>query len=169
MEGGEDEVEDLAAAAGHYSERIEWRKVSALLHTPSVALILLQGLPGCLPWGMVYVFLNDYLSSDRGLSVRTATLALTLFGIGGLVGQLWGGWYGQRLYNRDPCYQCILMGATTILSVFPMLYLLNARAGGALFFIMALVSGMLVSINGPNVRTVLQVMCMLLRDNTQYC
>ncbi len=147
----------LAAAAADYSERIEWRKLVALFRTPSVVLIFVQGLPGCLPWGMVYVFLNDYLSSDRGMSVQAATLALTCFGVGGLFGQLWGGWYGQRLYNRDPCHQCVLMGATTVLSVFPMLYLVVAPASGGGFFAVAVLAGALVSINGPNVRTVLQV------------
>jgi MFS family permease len=141
-----------------YSEKIEWRKLKVLFSTPSVWIIFLQGLPGCLPWGMVYVFLNDYFSADRGLSVAAATFALTCFGVGGLVGQLWGGWYGQRLYNRDPCYQCLLMGGSTLVAVAPMLYLINTRAAGdAIFYCMAVLAGATISINGPNVRTVLQV------------
>jgi predicted MFS family arabinose efflux permease len=31
---------------------------------------------------MIYVFLNDYFSADRGLSVELATAALVLFGAG---------------------------------------------------------------------------------------
>jgi predicted MFS family arabinose efflux permease len=132
--------------------------VAKLFSTVSVAIIFIQGFPGCLPWGMIYVFLNDYFSEDRGLSVQGATAALTLFGVGGLVGQIFGGWVGQRLYNFDPRWQCALMGITTILSVFPMLYLLNTEdAGSGGFYFMTIVAGFLVNMNGPNVRAVLQV------------
>ena len=40
--------------------------------------------------GMIYVFLNDYFSQDRGMSVEAATAALVLFGVGGFLGQLVG-------------------------------------------------------------------------------
>jgi predicted MFS family arabinose efflux permease len=107
---------------------------------------------------MVYVFLNDYFSADRGMTVASATLVLTFFGVGGLVGQLWGGWVGQRLYNHNPCYQCLLMGGSTLVAVAPMLYLiLTSAVGDALFFCMAVLAGATISINGPNVRAVLQV------------
>lgn len=143
-----------------YSERIDCNKVLKLFSTSSVVLIFIQGFPGCLPWGMIYVFLNDYFSEDRGLSVQEATAGLTLFGVGGLVGQVFGGWVGQKLYNIDPRWQCVLMGTTTLLSVLPMLYLLNTEdAGSAGFYFMTLLAGFMVNMNGPNVRAVLQVGC----------
>ena len=141
-----------------YSERIDCSKVLTLFATPSVALIFVQGFPGCLPWGMIYVFLNDYFSNDRGMTVQEATAALTMFGVGGLVGQIFGGWAGQKLYNIDQRWQCVFMGLTTMVSVFPMLYLLNTEDVGTTgFYFMALFSGFMVSMNGPNVRAVLQV------------
>jgi hypothetical protein len=74
------------------------------------------------------------------------------------VGQFFGGWAGQRLYNWDPRFQCVMMGGTTLLSVLPMLYLLNTTSvGDTGFYFMAIVAGFLVSMNGPNVRVVLQV------------
>jgi len=33
-----------------------------------------QGLPGCLPWGMLLVFFNDFLAQQKGFSVPAATL-----------------------------------------------------------------------------------------------
>ena len=39
---------------------------------------------------MIYVFLNDYFSQDRGMSVETATGALVVFGLGGFLGQAIG-------------------------------------------------------------------------------
>ena len=40
--------------------------------------------------GMIFVFLNDYFSQDRGMSVEAATGALVLFGVGGFIGQAAG-------------------------------------------------------------------------------
>ena len=37
-------------------------------------LIDAQGLPGCLPWGMLLVFFNDFLAQQKGFSVPAATL-----------------------------------------------------------------------------------------------
>jgi predicted MFS family arabinose efflux permease len=108
--------------------------------------------------GLWYTFLNDYFSADRGLTVAEATLALALFGAGGLLGQVGGGMLGQYLYNRDKRLQCVLMGGSTALSVLPMLYLLNSPSpGDAAFYLVTVISGFVVSVNGPNVRAVLQV------------
>jgi predicted MFS family arabinose efflux permease len=145
--------------SSEYNEKIECKKVTRLFSTCSALIIFIQGLPGCLPWGMIFVFLNDYLSEDRGMSVEGATIALTCFGLGGLFGQIIGGWFGQVLYNINPRLQCLLMGTSTIVSVFPMLYLLNTTdIHSAGFYIMAVLAGFTININGPNVRVVLQVM-----------
>mmetsp|Transcript_5873 Transcript_5873/g.9687 ORF Transcript_5873/g.9687 Transcript_5873/m.9687 type:complete len:655 (+) Transcript_5873:171-2135(+) len=157
-DGDENEIDREDAV--EYSEKIDCNKVAKLFQTSSVVIIFIQGLPGCLPWGMIYVFLNDYFSHDRGLSISGATAALTSFGLGGLVGQFAGGWLGQRLYNLDPRLQCVMMGSTTIASVLPMLYLLNTSSvGSAAFYLMALFAGFLVNMNAPNIRVVLQNVC----------
>ena len=82
---------------------------------------------------------------------------------GGIMGQLLGGWAGQRLYNRDPRLQCVLMGLSTLLAVPPMLLLLTVRDAGAEWggalpvYALSLLSGLLIFANGPNCRVVLQV------------
>lgn len=53
---------------------------------------------------------------------------------------------------RDKRLQGLLMGSTTIVAVFPMLYLINADVvGDALFYIIALIAGITISINGNHV------------------
>lgn len=47
-----------------------WTTLKALSKCHSVKLLLLQGAPGCVPWGIINTYLNDYLSSDRGMSVE---------------------------------------------------------------------------------------------------
>ena len=143
------------------NETIDWKKIQKLFRTKSVILIYCQGLPGCLSSTicMIFIFLNNYLSEDRGLSIRDATLGLTSIGIGGMLGQLTGGWFGQILYNINPRLQCLLMGSSTIVSVIPMMYLLNTtNLNSFSFHIMAVFAGFTININGPNIRVVLQVM-----------
>jgi hypothetical protein len=63
---------------------------------------------GCVPGSIISVFLTYYLSADLGTSVPRAaghgpraTGTMTVFGIGCLSGQIFGGWIGQRLYNKE--------------------------------------------------------------------
>jgi len=141
-----------------YNETIDCKKILKLLRTKSVLLIYSQGLPGCLPWGMIYVFLNNFLSEDRGLTIRDATLGLTSIGVGGMLGQLTGGWFGQLLYNIDHRLQCLLMGSATIISVIPMMYIINTiNLNSISFYAMAVFAGFTINITGPNIRVVLQV------------
>jgi hypothetical protein len=37
---------------------------------------------GCIPWGMVLVFLNDFLSNEGGFSVQIATAVVFSFAVG---------------------------------------------------------------------------------------
>jgi len=93
------------------------------------------------------------------MTVQTATIAVTLFGIGGLFGQLTGGWTGQIIYNKEKKYLSYLMGASTLIGILPMIYVINAKAGTVDFYIAIIMSGFLVSVTGPNVRSILQNVC----------
>lgn len=138
-------------ASVSYDETISWPKLKTLVSTPSVLLILLQGVPGCVPWGFVYVFLIDYMAQNRDMSVSSATTMMTVFSIGSLLGQVLGGWMGQRLHDHNPQYQCVLMGLSTIMGTFPMMYIVNCDAKNkallsVMFFITGAVSSMYVCI-----------------------
>ena len=57
-----------------YSERITMQQSVALLRVPTNLLVFIQGLFGCLPWGVLLTYLTDYLAQNKGLSVPTATV-----------------------------------------------------------------------------------------------
>ena len=140
-----------------YSEKISWSKVRDIFASKSNRLMFAQGIPGCMPWGMIGVFLNDFLVTDNAApSILAATAACTVFAIGGLCGQALGGWLGQHLYNRDKKLVAYLMGGSTILGVVPMLFLLNVPFSYGASLPIAFVGGACASITGPNVRAVLQ-------------
>lgn len=141
-----------------YKETLTWDKIKQLMRTPSAIIGYIQGIPGCFPWGMMYAFLNDYLHVQRGMTVRDSTWVISIFGIGGILGSLFGGWLGQRLFNRSPKYQVILSGSTTILGIFPILYCINATDPSSqleVMLLMAFIGGFIININGPNIKTVM--------------
>ena len=154
-----DEVADAAAmAAVEYKPNPTWASFRALFKR-SPLLIFLQGIPGCLPWGLVYTFLNDFLSNDCGLSVNQATFVITMFGVGCFIGMVIGGFLGQFLHNKDPRYVVVLMVVAELLGVVPLYFLVNLTDGedslpAALCF--SLLGGCFASVTGPNARAVLQ-------------
>mmetsp|Transcript_29962 Transcript_29962/g.80103 ORF Transcript_29962/g.80103 Transcript_29962/m.80103 type:complete len:236 (+) Transcript_29962:279-986(+) len=101
--------------------------------------------------------MNDYLAQDKGLGVMKATLVQTLFGIGSLIGQIVGGQWGQRLYNRRPALQPILMGVAAILGAPAFMLLMNLKTKSMFIYLsVSLAVGVLTSLTGVNVRAVLQ-------------
>lgn len=151
-----------AAVPGNpvYEERITWEKLRILFGTPSFLLSLAQGVPGCLPWGMMFTFMNDYLHHNRGLSVLDATYLLTVFGVAGIFGALFGGHVGQWLFNRSCTQQIALMSGSTLVGMLPVLYLINAQGlqeprSYPLTIFMAALGGFVININGPNIKVLL--------------
>jgi predicted MFS family arabinose efflux permease len=114
----------------------------------------LQGLFGCLPWGMILVFLNDFLAQNKGLSVQQSTFVLLVLGVGGGIGVVGGGWLGQWLYNRWKWSMSLFIGSATVVGTLPLAYLVNAdvAAHPPLTLFMALMAGLLSGTVGPNMR-----------------
>lgn len=63
-------------AVGALDLHFHWSSFCNLLSTPTVLLALFQGAPGCIPWGIVNTYLNDFLSQDRGMTVQVRAASL---------------------------------------------------------------------------------------------
>ena len=121
-----------------------------------------QGVPGCVPWGVIFNFFNDFLHDDKGLSVEMATGVTLWFGVGAAVGNIAGGVLGQRLYNGNKRHLSYLMGVTTVLGAAPMMWVVNmsagfleSPAGKAWATLSVLASGALTCVTGANVRVLI--------------
>ena len=68
------QAEFAADANFVYSERITMKQSVALLQVRTNMFVFIQGLFGCLPWGVLLTYLTDYLAQNKGLSVPTATM-----------------------------------------------------------------------------------------------
>ena len=157
--------DDPAASSGsasseEYSAKIDAKKLWRQLKIPSNAIILAQGLPGTVPWGMLNAYFVDFLHVQKGLTVEEGTLAVTLFGAGAACGTVVGGVVGQRVYNRQGGRSAIavVMGVTTALGALPGYFFLNVSTygpGNVLLHLSCLVGGVLAAVTPPNVRAVL--------------
>jgi MFS family permease len=150
----EESLKELIEDGRAYTGKIDMSLYREIFGIRTNVLAFLQGIPGCVPWGVFMIFLNDFFAQDKGLSVETATLVVMAAGAATLAGNLGGGLLGQLLYRRRPRNLALLCALTTSLGVVPTALMLNypAGAGGLpLLFAIALLSGLLISITGPNI------------------
>uniref|UniRef100_A0A7S3EHS3 Major facilitator superfamily (MFS) profile domain-containing protein n=1 Tax=Rhodosorus marinus TaxID=101924 RepID=A0A7S3EHS3_9RHOD len=140
-----------------FGSGFSWDSVVNILRIRSNVLIFLQAGFGCVPWGIITAYLNDYLAQEGGLEVLNATYVIMLFSIGAALGGVFGSVTGQYLQNKNRALLGIFMGATTILSIPPILGLVlipNGIKYLPIFFALAIVGGFLASPTGANVPAV---------------
>ena len=145
------------SAQREYRAELSWDKMVGLASIKTNVYAIGQGLPGCLPWGMLLTFLNDYLAQEKGLAVASATSLVLGVGVGGALGVIGGGIVGQYLYNRSPRLMPLFIGSCTILGTLPMIYLLMGAISDhyGLAFGCSVLAGLLSSTVGPNVRAMI--------------
>jgi MFS family permease len=139
--------------------RQHWQSGVSLLTTPTLILALLQGAPGCVPWGIVNTYLNDFLSANRGMSVEYATIIVSLFGFGNFFGMLVGGYGGAYLYRIDIRLPALFAGIAAILGCFPFWLLLNTVDLNSPMWsvgIISLSAGLCSGVTGPIIKATVQ-------------
>jgi len=124
----EEVFKSLQKHGAKYERKLTWRGfVAAMRNNKSNIILISQGFFASIPWGVIFVFLNDYLSQERGFSVKDATYLVGVFGIGCAAGGILGGYWGQFFQSWNTSYLPFFMSATTFLGVFPFLFLLNGH------------------------------------------
>ncbi len=158
----EESLKDLIEAGEVYTAKISWPEYKNLFRIKTNLLVFLQGIPGTVPWGVFFIFLNDYLSQNKGYSVETATLIIMVIGGAAIFGGFLGGLLGQKLYNLNPKYLPLLCGSTTLIGIIPTAILINipdqtgvAHPQMLLPLMAGFLTGFIISITGPNVKAML--------------
>ncbi|MBE7410719.1 MAG: MFS transporter [Leptospiraceae bacterium] len=139
------------------SHKLSWQDVKLLFSNKTNIGIFLQGIPGCIPWGVFFVFLVDYYESVYRMGKTEATGLLTFAAIGVFLGTFSGGLIGQWLYNKKKILQSIFSMAMVFVGIIPCLYLLHAGelVKSPSFIFMNIVAGFFISLTGANVRAIL--------------
>lgn len=127
VRGGKEKVlQKMIASGTRYDKKLTWSQfVSSMTRNSSNFLLILQGFFSNIPWGMMFVFLNDFLSQEKGLTVSDATFVVAVFGFGCAAGGIFGGYLGGLANRTNRSYLPLFMALTTYLGIMPFLALLN--------------------------------------------
>ncbi|CAJ1951268.1 unnamed protein product [Cylindrotheca closterium] len=162
--GKEKALQDMLSSGKKYDRQLTLRGFLDAMHkNRSNSILLWQGFFTSLPWGIIFVFLNDFLSQEKGFSVPDATLLVMLFGLGCAIGGIAGGYLGQVCLQYDRKYLPWMMAATTACGILPFIGLLETdfdndyeegktSSVGYLAMTYALLCGSVASLPSVNVR-----------------
>ena len=158
----EKSLKDLIGQGAEYMERIHFRDLKHIFTNKTNIVSFLQGIPGCIPWGVLPFFLQNFYMQEKGFSREITTLLILIFGIGATLGGFIGGLEGQRIYNKDPRKLPIFQGVVVILGTIPWFILLAlqfpANPGMAEFYlpgILGFLSGFIVTLPSANAKAIL--------------
>ncbi|CAM9846692.1 unnamed protein product [Chrysoparadoxa australica] len=159
LRGGKEEVlEGDAELTSHWQRRrMHCETLREVSRVKTIILVFMQGLPGCIPWSGVGVFLSDFLQQQRGMSVKEAAAVMGSLSVGMAGGMVVGGIGGQLLYNARKASLPVAMGVSTIVGAAPAVLLLrlSPHASPHLFQMLACLTGLIAAFTGPNIRAVL--------------
>lgn len=122
----EEEEEDKDDVGGHGAMPADCRRFQRVCKGTTNKLLLCQGFPGCVSWSTVTTFMPDYLHTNQGLCVESATMVVTVFGVSCLAFAFIGAAFGQRIYSRNKNNLAYLMSICAGLAVIPFLVLINS-------------------------------------------
>ncbi len=121
----EDTLRELIESGKVYASRINMRQYLSLFTIKSNIILLLEGLPGIVPWSVLQVYFNDYLSQEKGYSIETATLFIMVIGVGILIGLFLSGVMGDLIYAWKPRMLPVYVGSMVCLGIVPMVILIR--------------------------------------------
>lgn len=155
-------VADLLDAGVEYKNKMTWAAYQMIFRVPTNWILFLKSIPESIPWGVFFVFLNDYLSTNKGFSVGQATICIMIGGTFIVVGSVFGGIWGNALAERRAQYLPIFCGLTSLIGIIPLLAVINLpekqNPGGREVLLLSLLmaaAGFLLQLASPNVKTML--------------
>lgn len=158
--GQEDGVETLSLyqhAGYRYAPGLSARHLRALMHNKTNMLVILQAFPGNIPWGVIIVYIHDFLVQDLGLSRRSALGAITTLAAAAFAGILTGGFIGERLYGGHSKRIAMFGGVCNIARALPFFILFGWKrffgplehSSEGFFFVLLMAGGFLATMASP--------------------
>jgi MFS family permease len=157
----EESLKELIESGSVYTGKINLALYKNIFKIKTNILVLIQGIPGCIPWGVFFIYLNDFYAQDKGFSVETATLIVMAGGAATLAGSFVGGLIGNKIYNKNPKYLPLFAGLSCLAGVIPMSFLLNYPSQVGVHnpsmvvpLILAVITGFTVILPAPNMKAI---------------
>mmetsp|Transcript_24845 Transcript_24845/g.65501 ORF Transcript_24845/g.65501 Transcript_24845/m.65501 type:complete len:469 (+) Transcript_24845:170-1576(+) len=158
--GQEDGIETLSLyqdAGYEYMPGLSSRHVRSVTHSRTNLLVILQAFPGNIPWGVIIVYLHDFLVQDLGLSRHKALGAITTLAAAAFAGILTGGFVGERLYGASSKYLAIFGGICNMARAVPFFLIFGwadffgplASSSEGAFFLVLMAGGFVATLASP--------------------
>lgn len=159
---GEQEIRELMISGKEYESNLKLKDYMRLIKIPTNIWLFLQGLPGTVAWGIIPYYLILFYQRYKNYPVQLGTVLLIILGLGTVLGKLFGGIVGNRLYLKKRSLLPTTLGILQLVGIIPILITLawpspknpgfkDILAPGFFGFIGAI----LISTAGPNVRAML--------------
>jgi len=117
--------------------------------------VLLQGIPGSLPWGVLLGVFSDFLIESKNVQRDESGLVVLAFAAGAGLGAIFGGYACDKLTNKMR-FIPLIMGVSTALGAIPMIALVQLPPQSLIFYIgMSLPAGCIIGITGNAIKVVL--------------
>ena len=144
-----------------YKETIKLGDIKTIFMNKTNWLGFIQGIPGCIPWGIIPFFITPFYQ-DKGFSREFATTLTVILGAGGVCGAIFGGWMGDRIYQKSKAKLPIFAAAAVLTGVIPGYILMTLKLtpgmGSSAMLTATLacfITGFVITIPGPNVKAIL--------------
>mmetsp|Transcript_70533 Transcript_70533/g.125540 ORF Transcript_70533/g.125540 Transcript_70533/m.125540 type:complete len:581 (-) Transcript_70533:54-1796(-) len=187
MRGGQEggiETRSLYSNPVQYMSLFSARQRRALLQNRTNILVILQAFPGNIPWGVIIVYIHDFLVQDLGLTTRSALGSIATLAGSAFAGVLTGGFIGESLYGANSKYLGIFGGICNIARALPFFILFGwkdifgplAHTSETAFFFLLMIGGfvatmasactgaMLLNVNLPEMRGSVMALYSVLDD-----
>jgi predicted MFS family arabinose efflux permease len=158
----EESLKKLIDSGRAYTAKINWAEYRDLFRNRTNILLILQTLPGIVPWSVLFIYLNDFLSQEKGYSVQAATTICMVLGVGILAGIAASGFIGDRIFRKSPKMLAWYVGISILAGIVPtlMIFLYPSQAGAAepdytTLTVLSLVTGFIIAQSGANCRAIL--------------
>ena len=104
-------------------EIISAGSLSSVTSSRTNLLILLQAFPGNIPWGILLVYLHDFLIEVVRFRPDEALVVITILAGSGFLGIIIGGFLGQYTYQKGTKYLALFCSVMSVLRVVPAFFI----------------------------------------------
>jgi MFS family permease len=144
-------------------ETISFSQVATVTTCKTNMLVLLQAFPGNIPWGILLVYLHDFLIVDIEFKPREALVMITILAGAGFVGIVLGGFIAQYAYLRGSKYVALLCASMTVIRTIPAFFIFGwpymfgtgEEVSRGAFLLILVISGILATMAVPGLGAML--------------
>ncbi|MCE9599662.1 MAG: MFS transporter [Spirochaetia bacterium] len=97
---------------------------------PTNVLAIFQGIPGCVPWGLLFTYMVQFYEQGKGVHVDQATAIVAAFGVSTIFGTFIGGFVGKTIYLKKKNLLPVFCALSILIGCIPGLYLVNYKRTG---------------------------------------